>query len=140
MIEIDCPQCGIKNKVETWKTINAQISPEAKEKLLKGKINLLHCKKCGLRLSLPIVLLYHDMELRFCVYYIPFSSVENGKVLDQLDDSGEISIDLPVPKEVVPDYFKSPHVVFNMGEMARYVIFRDMLEKRKASTRQQERR
>ena len=142
MIEkIECPRCGIKSKMEIWHALNAQLNPEAKEKLLKDELNLFHCGTCGFEGFAPVRLLYHDMGKKFFVQFFPFSEISDNKLLDQFTENAELDpLDGLVPEQDTPDYSRKIHYVFSMDELVRYVIFRDMLEERKASTRQQGRR
>ena len=122
--EVDCPVCGAKAEGLAWDTINAQVSPEAKAALLKGETNLFTCSKCRKAFFLDRPLLYHDMQIGYMAWYFPFSLVQSGRILDWLDPGGQ-----PKGIEHYPecDYAASTHYVFDMDELVRYVMFRDVL-------------
>ncbi len=130
IIEIECPRCGSKSNTSIWSSINTQLSPEAKGKLLEGKINLFNCLVCSLEAPVSATLLYHDMERKFCARFVPFSMVEKNSFLDEFNDNAEGR--LPgIPDDEIPEYFKHEHIVFSMEELIRYVVFRDRLDERK---------
>jgi hypothetical protein len=124
-IEVDCPNCGASNLIVVWKTINVQISPEGKAALLRGQINVFRCGVCDETLNVDASLVYNDMENKFMVWYFPFADVMNGGIFDAITPDGlvrgwEYDAD-------DPDYVRNIHYVFDMGELVRYVRFRDVL-------------
>lgn len=123
--DIGCPKCGQKAKTEMWFSLNAQLNPEAKKKLLEGQINLFHCDNCGFETVVHSILIYHDMRNRFVVYYIPFRIVEEH--FDMFTEDAEINLHLPEDIMNGAEYFKKIHYVFSIDELVRYVIFRDKL-------------
>lgn len=133
--EIECPRCGYRSTMIVWHTINAQLNPEAKKDLLEGKINLFQCDKCDFSAHLTTALLYHDMEKEFLAQYFPFGRTENSLFLSQFTEYGKFVTEVSLEKDA-PEHFKNVHYVFSMGELVRYVTFRDRLAQRKASIRQ----
>ncbi len=135
IVEIKCPRCGTQGEAEVWSIVDAQANPEAKIKILRAKINLFRCGNCGYPMSIPAYLLYHDVENGFCVQYFPRHAVEDNRFLDRFTDNAELDLDLGLPVERIPDYFKNVHFVFTAEELRKYIIFREILAKRKASIR-----
>lgn len=125
VVEIDCPECGKKQKVTIWRTINVTLDPGLKKKLLEGHINHFECRSCGTRAWLGgQFLLYHDMDRRFMVYCCPPTSLDDPKFLGQFKPDGRM--EMPgIPEQMSAQYHM--HVVFDMGELVRYVVFRDRL-------------
>jgi hypothetical protein len=131
MVGIDCPKCGQETETEVWSSLNVQINPEDKQKLLEGKINLFHCDNCGLETIIPATLLYHDMDIGFIVYYLPFDSVEQH--FDKFTKNAEMIPPFELPENLGSEsaYFSRIHYVFGLDELVRYVIFRDKLAQHK---------
>jgi hypothetical protein len=123
-IEIDCPNCGANNLTLVWKTINAQLSPEAKTALLCGEINISCCRLCKKTFNIEASLLYNDMENRFMVWYFPFAWVQNGEIFNAITSDGKIK-----GAEYFPEvgYASTIHYVFDMDELVRYIKFRGVL-------------
>jgi len=126
--EITCPQCGEKQDVMIWSTLNVSVNPEEKENLLAGKINFFACSHCDFKSFIPCSFLYHDMENHFVVYYLPEHEIENGLNEDLFTPDGEMRVTTPQIGGSDPDfldYFKQMRLVFSMMELIRYVRFRE---------------
>ena len=73
---ITCPKCGKEIDVIVWKSVNADQDPEAKSQLLDGTLFSFKCGHCGYKGNLDHEMLYHDMQRKVFVSYIPDMSVE----------------------------------------------------------------
>lgn len=131
-IEIDCPNCGASNLTLVWKTINAQLSPEAKTALLRGEINVFRCHLCEEKITIGASLLYNDMENKFMVWYFPFADVMNGEIFNSITPDGQLKGVEYFPDD--PDYARSIHYVFDMDELVRYIKVRDVLAEKMRRT------
>jgi len=130
-VEINCPRCDGKSNTLIWETLNSQLNPEAKEKLLEGKINQFACTICGFEAPIQVPFLYHDMENKFVVRFYPFSMVEKEDFLSEFNDDGQMPLaELPNAAMTGSEYFKQMHIVFSMEELIRYVVFHDKLAQR----------
>ena len=69
-----------------WDSINVSLDPELKEKLFRAEINLFECESCGEKNHIDAPLLYHDMELQFCVQYCPSEELGDPEFLAQFLD------------------------------------------------------
>lgn len=67
---ISCPKCGAYGKFITWDSVNTDITPALKEKVLSGEIFRWTCPECGETFTVPYPLLYHDMKRKFMVYHL----------------------------------------------------------------------
>ena len=128
--EIDCPDCGSKQNTKIFESINVSVNPELKEELFQGRINLFRCKSCGNEASIPAALLYHDMTKRFCVQFYPFNWLERDNFLENFTKEGGLNIGLWMKISKHSKYMERTHIVFEMSELVRYVIFRDKLHEK----------
>ena len=128
---MECPRCGSKSEVEIWDTINVQVDPEAKRALLEGEINVYRCDICRFDTGISIPLLYHDMQNRFCVKFLPFEKTPDARFFEQFTPNAQMKTNPAIPNDELPDYFRNIHFVFEMKELARYIIFRDKLAQQK---------
>lgn len=114
-----------------WQSLNAQVSPDAKDELFAGNINVFRCASCGLEASLAASFMYHDMELGFVAQYFPFDLVEQNddSIFRSYNPDGTMKLDLPFNPVLQEKsaYLLKPHIVFSMDELIRYVIYRDKL-------------
>jgi len=75
---IVCPGCGKKQDIIIWESLNAELSPEAKQKLLDGDFFVFNCE-CGYSAGIDTALLYHDMTHQVMVYYVNEDSKNHAK-------------------------------------------------------------
>jgi hypothetical protein len=125
--EIECSHCGLKQEVNIWESINVSVDPDLKQRLFQGLINVFKCQKCEKDTFISVPLFYHDMERRFCVQFFPFDWLEDdGLLSDAFTREGELNTALfQLPD--TPDDMKRTHIVFDMDELLRYVVFREKL-------------
>lgn len=129
-IEAKCPQCGTDSQTTAWRSINTRLDPEARELLLANNVNVFRCPKCGYESLVDIDLLYHDPDRRFCVQFYPFERVGDDRFLENFTHDNEPAVRVPegmnLPERM--SYVAHPHIVFDMGEMVRYIAFRERLD------------
>jgi hypothetical protein len=109
--------------------MNVTQDPDAKELLLAGTLNVFQCPKCRYESLLDVDFLYHDAEQQFCVQYYPYERLSDDNFLAHFTTEGAPALNIPAGI-VLPDrmeYMRRPHIVFEMGELVRYVAFRDRL-------------
>ncbi len=129
--EVTCPECGNTQKAEIWGSINVDADPDLRERLFEGKINMLTCESCGFEAFFNAPLLYHDMSRRYCIYYFPAQTLDGPNSLEEFAADGTIKSDFD---QYGAGYLAAPHVVFDMGEMLRYILFREFLHDRDVSS------
>ena len=132
---IECPRCGRSGKVRTRSFVDTRVDPRAKRDILTGRLNRFRCFECGFENHVPMEVFYHDPEKEFCVQYIPLKRARDNRFLDSLTADARPELNLGTPEEIMPAYFSNIHLVFDMEELARYVIFRDWLARRKDGIR-----
>lgn len=92
--KIKCPKCGMENDYTIWQTLNAQMSPEAKEKLISGSLFDYHCSHCGSHSNFGYPILYHDMSHQAMVYYVNEAAVEQT-IQTMTDAQEKMGVDMP---------------------------------------------
>lgn len=70
-IRTNCPRCKSPVVAEVEQLFDMNIDPQAKQRLLSGSANMIHCPTCGYEgmLSTPIV--YHDPEKELLLTFFP---------------------------------------------------------------------
>ncbi len=130
-VNLACPQCQTEQEVTVWDSLNAQVSPSAKNELLRGNINVFRCGECGFGTSIGMGLMYHDMGLKFLAQYLPFQLVEDEDetMFRSFRADGSLKMDFPgaIPAQEQTSYMLKPHVVFHMSELVRYIAYREKL-------------
>lgn len=69
-VSIICPQCGNSFDTTIWLSVNATATPDLRESLMAGKLNILKCPACGCIFEPDSELVYHDVERRFMIRYL----------------------------------------------------------------------
>ena len=88
-IKITCPACNTEGSYTVWDSVNVDLDPELKVKVMDGSLFTWVCPKCKKSFNAPYSFLYHDMAHNFMVYFesekshiIPFAEylrvMENG--------------------------------------------------------------
>jgi len=124
--KLDCPKCRHSQQVVVWRTLNVDVSPEARKDFFDGKINVFACERCGNQAQIDIPFMYHDMRRQVCAQYYPLDSITDVKFLNRFNRDAAINSAM-LPDSNFPDYMRNQHVVFDMGELLRYVMFRERL-------------
>ena len=79
--QLHCPQCGSKNHIHVYKSINAQEDVNLRDKILSGQLFDFYCPYCEYRARLYYPCLYNDVKNKFMVYFIP--GIEKGQITDR---------------------------------------------------------
>ena len=135
-LNLECPHCGNKQDTMVWDSVNVTLDPEFKTKLFDEEVNLFSCEKCGKKTFINAPLLYHDMAQQFCVQYYPRESLEDAEFLRRFNPDGSVAMTgIPAAFEESGAYIMRPHIVFDINELLRYVVFRDRINevKKKSS-------
>ena len=88
-IKITCPACNTEGSYTVWDSVNVDLNPELKSKVMNGSLFTWICPNCKQSFNAPYSFLYHDMTHNFMVYFesekshiIPFAEylrvMENG--------------------------------------------------------------
>lgn len=88
-IKITCPDCNTEGSYTVWDSVNVDLDPELKSKVMDGSLFTWVCPKCKKSYNAPYSFLYHDMTHNFMVQFdasrshiIPFAEylrvLENG--------------------------------------------------------------
>jgi inosine-uridine nucleoside N-ribohydrolase len=126
--DVSCPKCHTKQSVMLYDSLNVTIDPEAKKDLLDRKINVFKCNICNIEITVQKTLLYHDMMQHFSIYFIPEGAVfDDYFIKNQISSEGQMNLEVPdYAKDFTGlEYLMNPHIVLDMDELIRYVIFRD---------------
>ncbi|MEN6390726.1 MAG: CpXC domain-containing protein [Syntrophomonas sp.] len=65
-----CPNCGFHQEVQYWGSINSDLNPELKARLMEGELNSYTCQQCSELIQLGVATLYHDMTRGFMIYLL----------------------------------------------------------------------
>lgn len=93
--QIKCPSCANLADMTLWQSITVSDSPDLKDDLLKGKVNIFRCASCGASALVPVPLLYHDEEKRLMISFSPCEETDKIRLFNEIKktsrESGELS-------------------------------------------------
>lgn len=96
------------------------------------------CEKCGKKTFINAPLLYHDMTLNFCVQYYPPENLDDTAFFLKFKSDGSlVTTGWPRKWTKLMAYLTRPHIVFDIFEMARYVVFREQLTEKNGGMSEQ---
>ncbi|HEY5999471.1 MAG TPA: CpXC domain-containing protein [bacterium] len=130
--EIPCPRCGRTETITLWESIDAEPDPEAREALFEAKINRFDCPGCEFDAIVPVPLLYHDRRRQFLVQHFPFGLLDEEEFVGRFTSDGrdrrvlDAFREAMAAKKIPPGAEPAePHLVFDMAELVRYILFRE---------------
>lgn len=76
---VTCSVCGTENDFVIWQSLNSDLDPEAKQRLIDGTLFDFKCKKCGHESKVNYPILYHDMAHNVMIHCVPQENVEEAR-------------------------------------------------------------
>lgn len=135
-----CPRCRQPVVADIEQLFDVNTDPRAKQKLLSGTANLMHCPNCGYEgpVSTPIV--YHDPEKEFLFTYfppelaIPVNEQEKmiGPLIKRVVDN--------LPNEKRKGYLFKPQTMFTFQTMIERILAGDGITKEMLDAQQRKAR
>ncbi|HVP58861.1 MAG TPA: CpXC domain-containing protein [bacterium] len=65
--------CGHTFKAWIWQSANVTRTPELRQAILEGNMNVVTCPSCGARFHVEVRFLYHDMKRQEWIWVYPLS-------------------------------------------------------------------
>ncbi len=92
---IKCPECSQMSQITVWSSITVKDSPDLKQDLLSGRINIFRCPSCSHTALMPTPMLYHDEEKRLLFSFTPCNdAVLEEQLYDNVKKASESSGEL----------------------------------------------
>ncbi|MHB8193897.1 MAG: CpXC domain-containing protein [Bellilinea sp.] len=70
-VQTSCPRCKTPVAVDVEQVFDLNADPQAKQRLLSGQVNVIHCPNCGYDGMLGTPIIYHDPEKEFLFTFVP---------------------------------------------------------------------
>jgi len=127
--QVACPQCRQPNVVEVQQIFDLSQDPLAKQKLLNGAVNVIHCPTCGYSGMLGTPIVYHDPEKElFLTFFPPESGVPLNEQERQLGPMINRVIDA-LPPEKRKAYILQPQSMFTYQTLIEKILEADGITK-----------
>lgn len=137
--QITCPNCGTPYTAEVHQLVDARRTPDLKQRLLEGSLNMAVCPNCGAGGQLTTIMVYHDPEHELFMVYVPqemqLNQVQREQAIGRLTQS---VID-NLPAEERRAYMLQPQIIINMQTFMEKVletegITKEMIERQQKQT------
>ena len=130
--------CGRESTFKYYASVNVNVDPNLKRKVLKREINNFRCRQCGYEQELAGRFLYHDMKKRLLVWVLPKSEEPNEK--RDIDNASEalkkVMVGLGMSEQTVHGYDELFRVInLEKQKVGRGVPKQAMTEEQKSSSR-----
>jgi hypothetical protein len=95
---VRCPACDTEQDSKLVQSINTQKDPEAKQRLLRGELNVLVCT-CGKRTQLAATVLFHDPDADYYCQVCPGDEAAIANAADAFRAAGASGTQRIVPSQ-----------------------------------------
>lgn len=134
---IQCPNCGHTINATVENLINVSEDPQAKARLLTGRVNAIQCPSCGVVSTIASPLLYHDNEKELLISFVP---MELGLSKAQKEKAiGDLMRELTsrLPRNAIKGYLFQPREALTMQGLVDQILQADgvtpeMMEQQRA--------
>ncbi len=70
-IAIQCPQCGTPQSMTVQQIIDVGEEPTLRDRLLRGRLNVMSCPQCNARGPIALPMVYHDPDKQLLLAFVP---------------------------------------------------------------------
>lgn len=71
--QVNCPNCKNNISVKLWTSINPQLAPSIRSKIMDETLFDFFCPECKYKSKLEYPFIYNDMKNNFIIYFIPYA-------------------------------------------------------------------
>lgn len=148
-IKITCPDCNTEGSYTVWDSVNVDLDPELKSKVMDGSLFTWVCPNCKKSFNAPYSFLYHDMTHNFMVQFdasrshiIPFAEylrvLENGLDMNAIaviaekfrEDNPHMNIlfdSMTADKELLFSVLEMPNDIWEFTERKHVISYEEYL-------------
>jgi hypothetical protein len=137
IVPVACSLCGRRFAAQVWNIIDVGQDPEAKTRLLRGKINVATCPQCGNVGTLNAPFVYHDPNKELLLCFLPPELNLRGDEQHKLVGDLANRVISSLPPEKRKGYLLQPKIFLNLQNLMEEIvqadgITKEMLEARKS--------
>ena len=120
--QVSCPQCGTPYATEIHQVVDSKRTPELKQMLLNGQLNVTQCPSCGFTGQLSTILLFHDPDHEMFIVHVPqqlnMDEMQREQMIGQL--AQQVMNELPAEERRA--YMLQPQTILNMQTFMESVL------------------
>ncbi len=120
--QLTCPQCGTPYTAEVHQIVDSKHTPQLKQQLLSGQLNVAVCPNCGAGGQMATIMAFHDANYEMFMVHVPqelnLNQVQREQMIGQL--TKQVMDDLP-PEERRA-YMFQPQIMLNWQTFMEKVL------------------
>lgn len=120
--QLTCPQCGTPYTAEVHQVVDSKRTPELKQHLLNGTLNVAVCPNCGAGGQIATLMLFHDPEYETFMVHVPqelnLDTMQREQVIGQLTKQVMDNM----PQEERRAYMFQPQIMLNWQTFMEKVL------------------
>ncbi len=127
--QTSCPRCRQPVIVEVNQLFDASADPQAKQRILSGDYNFVHCQSCGYEGNLATPIVYHDADKELLLTYFPPELRMPINEQERLIGPLITQVMNRLPNEKRKGYLLRPQPVLTMQGMVERILEKDGITK-----------
>ena len=122
---LSCPHCGTRFPAVVEQIVDVGLDPQAKERLLSGRINMITCPNCGHTVAVETPLVYHDPNKELLLLYVPMQLNLSTEERERLIGDMTRRITNNLPQEQRKAYLLQPKQAMTLPGMIDMILEAD---------------
>lgn len=137
--QVSCPQCGTNFPTQVHQVVDTKRTPQLKQALLNGQLNVAQCPSCGFQAQLSTLLLFHDPEYEIFMVHVPQQLNLNTEQREQMIGQMAKQVMDSLPQEERRAYMFQPEIMLNYQTFMERVletegVTKEMIARQKEQT------
>lgn len=120
--QVSCPQCGTNFPTEVHQVVDTRRTPQLKQALLNGQLNVAQCPSCGFQAQLSTLLLFHDPDYEIFMVHVPQQLNLNTEQREQMIGQMAQQVMNSLPQEERRAYMFQPEIMLNYQTFMERVL------------------
>ncbi|MBK7894769.1 MAG: hypothetical protein IPJ90_07775 [Anaerolineaceae bacterium] len=120
--QLTCPQCGTPYTAEIHQVVDSKHTPQLKQRLLNGQLNLAVCPKCGAGGQMATLMLFHDADHEMFMVHVPQELHLNQMQREQMIGQLTKQVMDEMPPEERRAYMFQPQIMLNWQTFMEKVL------------------
>jgi hypothetical protein len=127
--QTSCPRCRQPVVAEINQLFDASADPQAKQRILSGEYNLIHCQSCGYEGNLATPIVYHDADKELLLTFFPPELRMPINEQERLIGPHITQVMNRLPNEKRKGYLLRPQAVLTMKGLVERILEKDGITK-----------
>ncbi|MEZ4593023.1 MAG: CpXC domain-containing protein [Chloroflexota bacterium] len=120
--QLTCPQCGTPYTAEIHQVVDSKHTPQLKQRLLNGQLNVAVCPQCGAGGQMATLMLFHDADHEMFMVHVPNELNLNQMQREQMIGQLTKQVMDEMPPEERRAYMFQPQIMLNWQTFMEKVL------------------